>query len=241
MADNNRNTPIRPTGGSPNTGNQIFPPPMWDPQLWQGQGLDPTHPSTFTSPTSQMSNPTWSQGANDTSSYPFRNPWNPFFGMMNPGGPPPQTSFGQPQLVPPTPCPQVYTHVTNQTDPINFESKADHSVQEVNSPTKPLDTPGIVRRTKEQNFKPDEGLLLCKTWLEISSDPIISTGQRKEGLWARIEKRYNELRGEFPMRLNRALSSRWDKITAETGKFAGFYARVLKKNQSGLTDNDKVQ
>jgi hypothetical protein len=107
---------------------RFSPPLMWDPQLWQGQGLDPTHPSTFTSPTSQMSNPTWSQGANDTSSYPFRNPWNPFFGMMNPGGPPPQTSFGQPQLVPPTPCPQVYTHVTNQTDPINFESEAEHSV-----------------------------------------------------------------------------------------------------------------
>jgi hypothetical protein len=145
MADNNRNTPFRPTGASPNTGNQIPPPPMWDPQLWQGQGLDPTQPSTFTSPASQMSNPTWSQGANDTSSYPFRNPWNPFFGMMNPGGPPPQTSFGQAQLVTPTPCPQVYTHVTNQTDPINLESEAEHSVQEVNSPTKPSDTPGTVR------------------------------------------------------------------------------------------------
>jgi hypothetical protein len=72
------------------------PPPMWEPQLWQGQGVDPTHPSTFTSPTSQMTNPNWSQGANDTSSYPFRNAWNPYFGMMNPGGPPPQTSFGQP-------------------------------------------------------------------------------------------------------------------------------------------------
>jgi hypothetical protein len=42
-------------------------------------------------------------------------------------------------------------------------------------------------------------------------------------------------------RLNRALSSRWDKIRGETGKFAGFYARVLRENQSGLTDNDKVQ
>jgi hypothetical protein len=187
-----------------------------------------------------MTNPNWSQGHNDPSPYTFRSPWNPYFGMTNPGGPPTQTSFGQPQLVPPIPCPQVSTHVPNQTDPINFESEAEHSVQEVNSPTKPSDTPGTFRRTKEQNFKPDEDLLLCKTWLEISSDPVISTGQRKEGLWARIEKRYNDLRGEFPLRLNRALSSRWDKIRAETGKFAGFYARVLRENQSGLTDNDKV-
>jgi hypothetical protein len=31
--------------------------------------------------------------------------------MMNPGGPPPQTSLGQAQMVPPTPFPQIYTHV----------------------------------------------------------------------------------------------------------------------------------
>jgi hypothetical protein len=83
--------------------------------------------------------------------------------------------------------------------------------------------------------------LLCKTWLEISSDLVISTGQRKEGLWARIEKRYNELRGKFPMRINRALSSRWDKIRAKIGKYVVFYARVLRENKSGLTDNDKVK
>ena len=242
MVDNNTNTPFRPPAASPNTGNQIFPPPMWDPQMWQAQGFDPTQGSTFSNPSfSHMINPTWSQGPNDPSACTFRTPWNPYFGMTNPGGPPTQTSFGQPQLVPPIPCPPVSTHVPNQTDPITFESEAEHSVQEVNSPTKPSDTPGTFRRTKEQNFKPDEDLLLCKTWLEISSDPVISTGQRKEGLWARIEKRYNELRGEFPLRLNRALSSRWDKIRAETGKFAGFYARVLRENQSGLTDNDKVQ
>ena len=241
MADNNSNTPYRPPAASPNTGNQIFPPPLWDPQMWQPQGFDPTQASTFTNPSnSHMTNPTWSQGPNDPSGYTFRTPWNPYFGMTTPGGPPTQTCFGPPQMVPPIPCPPVSTHVPNQTDPITFESEAEHSVQEVNSPTKPSDTPGTFRRTKEQNFKPDEDLLLCKTWLEISSDPVISTGQRKEGLWARIEKRYNELRGEFPLRLNRALSSRWDKIRAETGKFAGFYARVLRENQSGLTDNDKV-
>jgi hypothetical protein len=195
----------------------------------------------MTGSTSHMSNPTWSQGPNDISSFPFRNPWNPYFAMMNPGGPPPQTSLGQAQMVPPSPFPQVYTHVTNPTDPINLESEAEHNVQEVNNPTKPSDTPGTGRRTKEHNFKPDEDLLLCKTWLEISSDPVISTGQRKEVLWARIEKRYNELRGEFPMRLNRALSSRWNKIRAKTCKYAGFYVRVLRENQSGLTDNDKVK
>ena len=67
------------------------------------------------------------------------------------------------------------------------------------------------------------------------------TGQRREGLWARIEKRYNEQRGDFPCRLNRALSSRWDKIRADISKFSGYYARVLREKQSGLSDEDKVR
>jgi hypothetical protein len=85
-----------------------------------------------------------------------------------------------------------------------------------------------------------EDLLLCTTWLQISSYPIVHTGQRKERLWARIEKRYNEQRREFPCRLNRALSSRWEKIRADVSKFSGYYARVLREKQSGLTGDDKV-
>jgi hypothetical protein len=77
--------------------------------------------------------------------------------------------------------------------------------------------------------------------LQISSDPIVHTGQRREGLWARIEKRYNEQRGDFPCRLKRALSSRWYKIRADVSKFSGYYARVLRDKQSGLTDEDKVR
>jgi hypothetical protein len=124
--------------------------------------------------------------------------------------------------------------------PVNLESDAEHSVQDINSLVK---TPAPVskpKKTKEQNFTAVEDLLLCTTWLQITSDPIVNTGQRKEGLWARIEKRYNEQRDEYPCRMNRALSSRWDKIRADVSKFSGCYARVLREKQSGLTDDDKV-
>lgn len=83
-----------------------------------------------------------------------------------------------------------------------MESEAEHSVQEVNNPTKSSDTLGTGRKPKEQNFKPEEDLLLCKTWLQIRCDPVISTGQRKEGLWTRIEK--GTTKGDFPMRGNSA-------------------------------------
>jgi hypothetical protein len=66
--------------------------------------------------------------------------------------------------------------------PVNLESDAEHSVQDINSPVK---TPAPVskpKKTKEQNFTAAEDLLLCTTWLQISSDPIVNIGQRKEGL-----------------------------------------------------------
>lgn len=42
------------------------------------------------------------------------------------------------------------------------------------------------------------------------------------------------------MRVDRTLSNRWDKIRAQTRKYVGFYARVLRENQSGHTNDDKV-
>ena len=67
---------------------------------------------------------------------------------------------------------------------VNLESDAEHSVQDINSPVK---TPAPVakpKKTKEQKYTAAEDLLLCATWLQISSDPIVHTGKRKEGLWA---------------------------------------------------------
>jgi hypothetical protein len=125
--------------------------------------------------------------------------------------------------------------------PVNLDSDAEHSVQDINSPEKNAAPVLKNKKSKEQNFTAPEDLLLCTTWLQISSDPIVHTRQRREGLWARIEKRYNEQRGQYPCRLNRALSSRWVKIRADVSKFSGYYARVLRENQSGLTDDDKVR
>jgi hypothetical protein len=73
-----------------------------------------------------------------------------------------------------------------------LESDAEHSVKDINSHVKNTTPVNKPKKTKEQNFNAPEDLLLCTTWLQISSDPIVHTGQRKEGLWARIEKRYNE-------------------------------------------------
>jgi hypothetical protein len=72
--------------------------------------------------------------------------------------------------------------------PVNLESDAEHSVHEFNSPSNTPTPVAKPKKTKEQNYTAGEDILLCTTWMQISSDPNVHTGQRKEGLWARIEK-----------------------------------------------------
>jgi hypothetical protein len=97
-----------------------------------------------------------------------------------------------------------------------------------------------VTRTKLGNFNPDEDTNLVKSWLEISCDPIISTGQKRDRLWERIMNRYNTRRASNPERTVRSLQSRWDTIKAEVTLFASYYADSIRENPSGMSDADKV-
>jgi hypothetical protein len=45
-------------------------------------------------------------------------------------------------------------------------------------------------RIKQTNFSIYEDNLLCKSWLEISCDPITNIGQRKESFWFRVSLLY---------------------------------------------------
>jgi hypothetical protein len=93
MAENNQNTQFGPNSDASRVGNQGLPPPMWNPQFWQGPGFDPNTSSTMNVPNNQMSNPLWSQPPNEPSAA-IRNPWNTYFCMMSPPSHAPQTSFG---------------------------------------------------------------------------------------------------------------------------------------------------
>jgi len=101
-------------------------------------------------------------------------------------------------------------------------------------------TKKCVSRIKLGNFNPEEDGYLVKSWLEISCDPITSTGQKRERLWERILHRYNLKRGSNPERSVRSLQSRWDVIKTEVGKFASFFADAVRENPSGMSDSDKT-
>jgi hypothetical protein len=96
------------------------------------------------------------------------------------------------------------------------------------------------QRTKLANFTVDEDIRVCHAWLAVSCDPIINTGQKRQGFWSRITKAYNSRRGTLPERSTKSLMSRWDTIKTQCSTFAGYMMTVLLQNPSGLTDTDKV-
>ncbi|PUZ67612.1 hypothetical protein GQ55_3G449900 [Panicum hallii var. hallii] len=86
---------------------------------------------------------------------------------------------------------------------------------------------GVPSRSKLSNFSPKEDVFLVKSWLEISCDPIINIGQKKGGSGLGLQAS------------TIARGSRWDTIKAESSKFAGYMANVLRDNPSGMSDADK--
>ena len=95
-------------------------------------------------------------------------------------------------------------------------------------------------KVKQANLTPEEDVNLVKSWLEISCDPVVNTGQKNENFWVRVIERYDTRRGDFPIRNDRSLQGRWDKIRAASSKFAGYLAEAHRVHASGTSDADKV-
>jgi hypothetical protein len=96
------------------------------------------------------------------------------------------------------------------------------------------------QRTKLANFTTDEDTRVCHAWLAVNCDPIINTGQKRQGFWSQITEAYNSRQGTLPERSKKSLMSRWDTIKTQCSTFAGYMMTVLRQNPSGLTDANKV-
>jgi len=189
---------------------------------------------------SQFSQPEGSQNQSGTALnfqgqwWPSQNnlaEWNPYMHgfMFGPHGYFPQNAMHPPPNA--AMRPTLPPHLDN--------SGGDDEVVVITSPV------GASRRkergkVKQANFTPEEDVNLVKSWLEISCDPVVNTGQKNENFWVRVIERYDTRRGDFPIRNDRSLQGRWDKIRAASSKFAGYLAEAHRVHASGTSDADKV-
>ncbi|KAJ8539089.1 hypothetical protein ON010_g12782 [Phytophthora cinnamomi] len=90
----------------------------------------------------------------------------------------------------------------------------------------------------------EEDQKLTKAWLDVSKDVIAGTDQSGAQFWERVTLMYTEKRPPQQDRYKRpqnAVVNRWKTIRLALGKFCGCFTAIKSLNQSGKTDEDRVQ
>ena len=99
---------------------------------------------------------------------------------------------------------------------------------------------GKKNKKRIRNFSEKEDILLASAWLEVSMDPVQSVDQNRNTHWQRIHDYYNKYK-TFESDCNiSSRSHRWGIIQASVSKFCSWYSQVLRSNQSGVAEQDRV-
>lgn len=93
---------------------------------------------------------------------------------------------------------------------------------------------------RSKNFSPEEDCLLVSAWLNTSKDPITGVDQQTKQLWARVHAYFVENGGKLNNRSQISISSRWQEINREVGKFVGFVTQIENRQQSGMTEESRI-
>ena len=78
---------------------------------------------------------------------------------------------------------------------------------------------------RSKNFSQEDDCLLVSVWLNTSKDPITGVEQQTKQFWAHVQI---------------SISSRWQEINREVGKFVGFVTQIENRQQSGMTEESRV-
>lgn len=89
-------------------------------------------------------------------------------------------------------------------------------------------------------FTMEEDMLLISAWLSVSLDLIQGTNQTQLTYWSRIWNYFNEHKSFASDRTPTSLCNRWCAIQTSVSKFVRFLNQIKDKNQSGMTEQNKV-
>jgi len=98
----------------------------------------------------------------------------------------------------------------------------------------------IKKSQRSKNFSPEEDCLLVSACLNTSKDPITGVEQQTKQLWARVHSYFIENGGNLNNHSQISISSRWQEINKEVGKFVGFVTQIENRQQSGMTEESMV-
>lgn len=99
-----------------------------------------------------------------------------------------------------------------------------------------------LRPARGTNFEDDECVRLCRAWLSVSQNPSKGSGQKRDQFWTRVAKLFEDSCPPGSIqRPQRSLESKWGTINHDVAKFASAYASVCDLNESGSSEDDKIE
>ena len=103
-----------------------------------------------------------------------------------------------------------------------------------------LNIHSVKKSQRSKNFSPEKNCLLVSAWLNTSKDPITGVDQQTKQFWARVHAYFVENEGNLINRSQISISSRWQEINREVGKFVGFVTQIENYQQSEMTEESRV-
>jgi hypothetical protein len=96
------------------------------------------------------------------------------------------------------------------------------------------------KRIRGINFTVTDDILLCKSYCNVSNDPLKGVDQKLTNLWESIEKYFDTHRlSTSAPRTARSLQSRWSLVAHDVAKFIGNFTLASSRNGSG-TNSDGI-
>ncbi|CAN6272822.1 unnamed protein product [Urochloa humidicola] len=95
-------------------------------------------------------------------------------------------------------------------------------------------------KKRSKNFSVKEDNLLVAAWLEIGMDAVQGADQPRATFWERIHEHYHSHKDFDTDRSWNSLAHRWGIIQDAVNKFCSWYGHVQRRNESGVTEQDKV-
>lgn len=132
---------------------------------------------------------------------------------------------------------EIQNQITTPPEPNAPASKRTHRKKQ--GKKKSSSSKGVSRRTK--NYSREEDRVLCSAYLNVCKDPIVGVNQTSETYWDRIHAYFHSQHNFAEDRSAGSLSKRWGDIQLQTARFCGCIAEQNRLNQSGKTEQDRLE
>jgi len=90
------------------------------------------------------------------------------------------------------------------------------------------------------NYHHDEDIQLCRSWSNITTDPIIANDQPSKSYWARIAEHFHDYKCFESDRTAASLEKRMGGILKDCMRFQGFYDEIERRHPSGIPYTEHV-